>query len=155
VNWLYVVYGFAVIGAGLVGYWVVTGALTVFGIVRDLSKTLHEAVEIAKEFRSDFGVLRQIAASQATPPFNPEEPTEQAGPPAAPTPFPVPFPGLYRMQAEKPPEPEAEYEKPGQVDVTASEEEVMNQDRIDNLRQMGIPVNQNEEPEPGRTVEAK
>lgn len=142
--------GFAAIGLWWTIFGVVKGAMTVFGIVRDLAATLKEAVAIAREFRSDFAIIRQAIGIQAQQPaVDAEYPEEK---PRVPVEFPAPF--IERFQS-KPPEPEAPAEAPGAVDVTPEDSELLEEDALEELRRMGMKTEAiEEEYKAGRGVES-
>lgn len=132
--WIILLVPFAVIGAVFVVHLIVKGVKVLVGIVRDLAATLREAVGIAREFRADFAMIRQLAAQpQVDAEFFENQAQEKV--PKVPVPFPAPIAGLYR---EKPPEPEAPPEKIDQVDVTAEEEDLLQEDQLEQLRLMGM-----------------
>lgn len=94
--------------------------------LNELTGTLKDAAEIAKAYREDVQILKQIAQSAPGPNFG-EEPesiipkTEQYG-----SRMPEPYLGRFPT---KPVEPEAPVESLREVDVTATDEEFVEQEK--------------------------
>ena len=71
--WLYVIGGmFAVIGIATVIRWLVSGWKGLIETANNLVSTLKDATEIARAYREDLTILRQIAQSGPTPNFGEE-----------------------------------------------------------------------------------
>ena len=71
--WLYVIGGmFAVIGIATVIRWLVSGWKGLIKTANNLVSTLKDATEIARAYREDLTILRQIAQSGPTPNFGDE-----------------------------------------------------------------------------------
>ena len=125
--WLYIIGGlFAAIGMWTVVSWVSAFILRVRETVIDLTNTLKDAAEIAKAYREDVQILKQIAQSGPAPNFG-EEP-ESIIPSQAPVQatMPSPYWGRYPI---KPEEPDAPLESVRDVDLTPTDEELMDQAR--------------------------
>ena len=124
-GWLYVIGGlFALLGVVTFVRWVVNGWQKLLSTGNDLASTLRDATEIARAYREDLAILRQIAQSGPTPNFG-EEPESiiPAQPPAA---MPSPYWPRYPV---KPDEPEAPLEPVSAVDLTATDEEFIEQEK--------------------------
>jgi hypothetical protein len=124
--WLYIVGGlFALLGVYTLLRWISTGWKRFVGTVTDLSNTLKDAAEVAKAYREDVQILKQIAQSAPSPNFG-EEPesiiprAEQAG-----SRMPDPYFGRFPV---KPIEPDAPAESVREVDVTATDEDFIEQE---------------------------
>ena len=64
--WLYVVWGgFAALGVWTFVRWIMAGSRMVMDTANNLVNTLKDATEIARAYREDLAVLRQIAQSGA------------------------------------------------------------------------------------------
>ncbi len=124
--WLYVVGGsFALLGVVTFVRWVVTGWKKLLSTSNDLASTLRDATEIARAYREDLGVLRQIAQSGSLTPNFGEEP-ESIVPRPPPAEMPAPYWARYPV---KPDEPEAPLEPVSAVDLTATDEEFVEQEK--------------------------
>jgi hypothetical protein len=83
--WLYIIGGlFAVLGIWTTVRWIATGWKRFVDTVNDLTSTLKDAAEVAKAYREDVQILKQIAQSAPTPNFGDEPESiipraEQAG----------------------------------------------------------------------------
>lgn len=126
--WLYIIGGlFAALGIWTVVRWIANGWKQLIATVNDLINTLKDAAEIAKAYREDVQILKQIAQQGAAPNFGyePESiiPRERETAPAS---MPSPIWSRFPIKTE---EPEAPLEAAAQVDVTASEEELAEQER--------------------------
>ena len=125
--WLCCVGGlFAVIGVWTVLRGIVKFTAKVNDTVVDLSNTLKDAAEIAKAYREDVQILKQIAQTGANPNFGDEPESiipraEQAG-----SRMPAPYFDRFPV---KPIEPEAPLESVREVDVTASDEDFIEQEK--------------------------
>ena len=126
-NWLYVICGLF----ALVGVWTVVRSITggwnrFVNTVNDLTNTLKDAAEGAKAYREDVQILKQIAQSGPAPNFG-EEPEsiiprqEQAG-----SRMPDPYFGRFPV---KPVEHDAPLEQVREVDVTASDDEFVENEK--------------------------
>jgi hypothetical protein len=126
----------ATIGGVFCGVWVFRVVRLWWDTARKLNATLHEAVEILKMYRADFAILRQVQqqVQEASPNFGPTpaEPTSQQ--PIYPFP-PPPF-TLFEQRQDKP-EPDAEPLDIRQVDVTMTEEEIMDAEKIERMAEAG------------------
>jgi hypothetical protein len=125
--WLYIISGlFALLGVWTVVRWIATGWQRFVGTVTDLSNTLKDAAEVAKAYREDVQILKQIAQSAAPPNFR-EEPesiiprAEQAG-----SRMPDPYFGRFPV---KPVEQDAPHESVREVDVTATDEDFVENEK--------------------------
>lgn len=125
--WVYLIIGsFAAFGVYTFIREVVAGWHKILGIVNDLASTLKEATEIARAYREDLAILRQIAQSGQGQQLGDEPESIIQQPPAAPATMPPPY---FARFATKPEEPDAPAESTGEVDVTATEEELMEQEK--------------------------
>ena len=117
---------FAILGVASFARSVSTGWKRFVETVNDLTNTLKDAAEIAKAYREDVQILKQIAQSAPTPNFGEE--TESIIPSHSPVQatMPPPYWGRYPI---KPEETDAPAESTGEVDVTATEEELMEQEK--------------------------
>lgn len=147
----------AAIGASVVIFYVARALITAWKIMVNLHSTLHEAVAVLKEYRGDFQFLRQLQeAAGKSPNFGEaggfQEPVVSVqGPRESRRPIaPFPDPLIDRFPV-KPPEPDAEAED---ADVTGNEEDMVNRERVDNLKDMGFDAEEPEVRPPGRTVDA-
>jgi hypothetical protein len=125
--WLYIIGGFfALLGAWTFVRKVVFISRTLFGTINDLASTLKDATEIARAYREDLAILRQMAQSGQIP--NPGDEPESIIPqaPAAPATMPSPYWGRFATKTE---EPDAPAESAGAVDVTQTEEQLVDQER--------------------------
>lgn len=125
--WLYIVGGlFAILGIWTFVRWIATGWKRFVETVNDLTNTMKDAAEIAKAYREDVQILKQIAQSGPAPNFG-EEP-ESIIPSQAPVQatMPPPYWGRYPI---KPEEPDAPLESVRDVDLTPTDEELMDQAR--------------------------
>jgi hypothetical protein len=124
--WIYVIVGlFALLGVWTFVRGVASGAKRVMSVANDLTQTLKDATEIAGAYREDLSILRQIA--QSGPPQTQQEPESIIHPPEQyGSRMPEPYWGRF---ATKPVEPEAPLEFTGQVDMTATDEEFVEQEK--------------------------
>ena len=125
--WIYIIGGlFSLLGVWTFVRWIMTGWKRFVETVNDLTSTLKDAAEIAKAYREDVQILKQIAQSAPTPNFG-EEP-ESIIPSQAPVQatMPPPYFGRYPI---KPEEPDAPLESVRDVDLTPTDEELMDQAR--------------------------
>ena len=125
--WLYIVIcGFAALGMVTFVLRVMAGSRKVMDTANNLVRTLKDATEIARAYREDLGILRQIAQSGL--PSNLEDEPESIIPqtPAAPSTMPAPYFGRF---AAKPVEDDAPAESVREVDVTATDEEIAEQEK--------------------------
>ena len=123
--WLYIIGGlFALLGVWTFVRWIMTGWKRFVETVNDLTSTLKDAAEIAKAYREDVQILKQIAQSAPNTNFG-EEP-ESIIPSQAPVQatMPPPYFGRYPI---KPEEPDAPLESVRDVDMTPTDEELMEQ----------------------------
>jgi hypothetical protein len=104
---------------------VATGWKAFIGIVSDLISTLKDAAEVAKAYREDVQILKQIAQS-SVPNFGNEP--ESIIPKQSQEPATMPPPYWSRFPV-KPDEPEAPLESVRDVDLTPSESDLMEQER--------------------------
>jgi hypothetical protein len=144
---------FAAIGACAVLYLLVRLSVTVWRIAVNLNATLKEAVAVLKEYRGDFQFLRQLQeAASRGPNFGEVDSQAEVQEPKQPKkplpPFPEP---LYDRFTTKPKEPDAEAEN---ADVTGDDREMVDRERVDNLKDMGFDAEEPEVRPPGRMVDA-
>lgn len=129
----------ASIGACFVVYWIVKGAFMVYEVIRDLAATLKEAVEVVKMVKNDIMLIRQFASAVVEPNLVPSsEPRTASGQEkesVTVTRFPSPN---FDMFKPREPEPDAPVERISQVDVTATDQEISDEDRLEQLRQLGM-----------------
>ena len=124
--WLYIVGGLlALIGAWTIVRGIATGWMAFIGIVNDLISTLKDAAEVARAYREDVQILKQIAQT-AVPNFGNEPESIIPQQPTAPATMPAPYWGRF---AVKPDEPEAPLESVRDVDLTPTESDLMEQER--------------------------
>ena len=124
--WVYLIIGgFAALGAYTFLRGVVAGWHKALGTANDLASTLKDATEIARAYREDLAILRQIAQSGTGQQLG-DEPESIIPQQPPPSPMPPPYWGRF---ATKPDEPDAPAESAGEVDVTASEEELVEQEK--------------------------
>lgn len=127
--WIYVIGGgFSLIGLWTVAHLVVSLCRRVYCAAVDLTNTLKDAAEVAKEYREDVQILKQIAQSGAASPFGdePESIIPRQGEPQVPAAMPSP---LWSRFPVKPDEPDAPLEPTSEVDLTPSPEEIVEQER--------------------------
>ena len=120
--WFYVLCGFAGIGAGTVVLWVRNGWKRFIETVNTLTTTLQDAAEVAKAYREDVQILKQIAQSGASPNFGEEPESIIRQPPSPPAAMPSP---LWSRFPVKPDEPEAPLEAVGDIDKTPTDEDLI------------------------------
>ena len=123
--WIYIIGGlFSLLGVWTFVRWIMTGWKRFVETVNDLTSTLKDAAEIAKAYREDVQILKQIAQSAPNTNFG-EEP-ESIIPSQAPVQatMPPPYFGRYPI---KPEEPDAPLESVRDVDMTPTDEELMEQ----------------------------
>ena len=119
--WVYIIGGlFAVIGVGTVVCWIMRTYNQVMEAAHNVTSMLRDATEVAKAYREDVQILKQIAQSAQTPNFGVEEP-ESIIPRQPAAAMPAPYWGRYPI---KPEEPDAPAEASRDVDVTATDEEL-------------------------------
>ncbi len=124
--WLYIIGGlFALLGVVTFVRWMVNGWAALLKTANDLIATLRDAAEIARAYREDLGVLRQIAQSGSLTPNFGDEP-ESIVPRPPPAEMPAPYWARYPV---KPDEPEAPLEPVSAVDLTATDEEFIEQEK--------------------------
>ena len=122
--WLYVIWGgFAALGVWTFVKWVMAGSKTVMETANNLVSTLRDATEVARAYREDLDILRQIARAGTEQQLGDEPESIIPQQPAATMP-----PPLWSRFAVKPDEPDAPPEAVQQVDVTATEEELVEQE---------------------------
>jgi hypothetical protein len=110
--WIYIViWGFAALGAVTFVCRVKTVWTRIISTANDLASTLKDATEIARAYREDLAILRQIAQSGTGQQLGDEPESIIPQPPAVPATMPPPA------------------EPTGEVDVTATEEEILEQER--------------------------
>lgn len=125
--WAYVfVSGFALLGIVTFCRWIAKCAKGTVAAARDLTSTLRDATEVAKSYREDIAVIRQIAQTQV--PQRAEEPDslipqDQQGRYAE---MPPPY---FERFPKRPVEPDAQVEPTSEVDVTPGEGEVIDQEQ--------------------------
>ncbi len=124
--WLYIIGGlFALLGVWTFVRWVWNGWKRFVDTVTDLSNTLKDAAEVAKAYREDVQILKQIAQSAPGPNFGEPESIiprqEEAG-----SRMPEPYWGRFPV---KPTEPDAPLESVREVDVTATDEDFVEQEK--------------------------
>jgi hypothetical protein len=125
--WLYIIGGlFALLGVWTFVCAVMKGWYKVLGTANDLASTLKDATEIARAYREDLAILRQIAQSGTGQQLGDEPESIIPQPPEATATMPLPY---FARFATKPEEPDAPAEPTGEVDVTATEEEILEQER--------------------------
>jgi hypothetical protein len=147
---------FVVTGLSIVGLWTIVSY--VFRTVRNvreiavnLNATLREAVALMREYRGDFAVLRNIQAATG-PNFGGHDTADEPMPePARANRVPFPAPAFERFTT-KPEEPDAPLED---VEFSGSEQDLMDRDKIDHLRAMGLEVEEPETGPAGREVNAE
>jgi len=127
VIWLIAIGGFfACLGVWTFVRWVVTGSKRIMSVANDLTSTLKDATEIARAYREDLSILRQIAQSAPVPSAEGEPesiiPKQEQYGSRMPDPYLSRFP-IKVVEQDAPPESARE------VDVTATEEEVLEQER--------------------------
>ena len=147
-----VLFALAGIGLFMVGFWVVRFFRHSYQIGVNLNATLREAVELMRQYRGDFAFLRRLQEAAGpnfgvpeTPGPIPEVPPE----PPARRPFPTP---VYDRFIKKPEEPDAPLED---VDMTGDEEDLIDREKVDYLRELGIKGEEPEARPPGREVNAE
>jgi len=125
--WLISIGGFfACLGVWTFVRWVVTGSKRIMSVANDLTSTLKDATEIARAYREDLSILRQIAQSAPVPNTEGEPESiipkqEQYG-----SRMPDPYFGRFPV---RPMEQDAPPESAREVDVTPTEEEVLEQEK--------------------------
>lgn len=125
--WAYIIGGlFALLGVWTLARWVATGWKRFVGTVTDLSNTLKDAAEVAKAYREDVQILKQIAQSAPTPNFGEE--LESIIPRGEEFGSRMPSPYFDRFPV-KPIEPDAPLEQVRDVDVTASDDDFIEQEK--------------------------
>jgi hypothetical protein len=125
--WLYIViWGFAALGAVTFVCRVKTVWARIISTANDLASTLKDATEIARAYREDLAILRQIAQSGTGQQLGDEPESIIPQPPAVPATMPPPY---FARFSTKPEEPDAPAEPTGEVDVTATEEEILEQEK--------------------------
>lgn len=143
---------FACIGLAVVLFWVGQFLYRAWSVLKGLDASLREGVALLREHRTDISLIRQIqqgdANSGVEEAFHSLVPQATTGPSAPLPPFPEPFLGRFTA---KPLEPDAPAED---VDVTPTEAEVIDRNRIDNLKDMGLDAEPEVEKPAGRTVES-
>lgn len=130
---------FALVGMVATTYFVYSWTRKAWEVLCGLNATLREAVELMKAHRGDLQVLRQIndmaaaqvAEEQPIPDVIGEKRRQAAV--AYPTP-----PWEYFRTEEKPPEPDAPDEGMCSVDVTGDEQELIDVEKVEILRAMGM-----------------
>lgn len=123
--WLYIIWGgFAALGVVTFVRWVTAGSRQVMETANNLVSTLKDATEVARAYREDLEVLRMIAQSGTQTPLGDEPESIIPQPPAVPSTMPPPYLNRYPI---KPNEPEAPLESVTEVDVTATDEEILEQ----------------------------
>ena len=121
--WFYVLCGFAGIGAGTVVLWFRNGWRAVYRNRQHSDRrTFQDAAEVAKAYREDVQILKQIAQSGASPNFGEEPESLIPQQPAAPAAMPSP---LWSRFPVKPDEPEAPLEAVGDIDRTPTDEDLI------------------------------
>ena len=121
--WAYIVGGlFALLGVVTFTRWIVNGWEALLKTASDLANTLRDATEIARAYREDLAILRQIAQSGASPNFGEEPESLIPQQPAAPAAMPSP---LWSRFPVKPDEPEAPLEAVGDIDRTPTDEDLI------------------------------
>ena len=127
--WFYIIGGgFAALGVFTLAHWIVNGWKRFIFTVDTLIATLKDAAEVAKAYREDVQILKQIAQSGAASPFGdePESIIPRQGEPQVPAAMPSP---LWSRFPVKPDEPDAPLEPTSEVDLTPSPEEIVEQER--------------------------
>lgn len=125
--WIYIVVGgFAGLGVSTFIRGILSVSRYVVTTANDLSTTLKEATEIARAYREDLAILRQIAQSAPAAPSGEEQESiipkqEQYG-----SRMPDPYLGRFPIKVA---EQDAPPESAREVDVTATEEEVLEQEK--------------------------
>jgi hypothetical protein len=125
-NYIYAVIGiFVVIGVFTVVDWVITFYRRTTDTLDDLTKTLKDAAEVARAYREDVRILKQIAQSSPAQNYGQSElpggPQQRAEVPE----MPAPYWGRYPI---KPEEPDAALFGSREIDVTPSDEEIVKQE---------------------------
>ena len=125
--WLYVVGGlFALLGVWTAVRWIASVCGLLVSTVKDLTSTLKDAAEVAKAYREDVQILKQIAQAGQTPNFG-EQPEsiiprqEEAG-----SRMPDPYFGRFPV---RPIEQDAPLEPVKNVDVTSADEDFLEQEK--------------------------
>ena len=129
---------FAVIGLTVVLYGAGKVAWTGWNVLRNLNTTLREAVDVLKLYKADFTVLRQIQEGviPISPNFGPE-PAEPEQARQAPPIYPFPV-RPWETFTTKPPEPDAEETNVNVYDVTPTDAEISDEEKIQRLADMGF-----------------
>ena len=124
--WLYIIVGlFALLGAWTFVRWLANGCRVVVSTANDLVSTLKDATEIARAYREDLSILRQIAQSGSQVPGG-DEP-ESIIPKQPPIPATMPAPYWDRFPV-KPHEEDAPLESVRDVDQTPTEGDLIEQE---------------------------
>lgn len=153
--WMIALVVFAAVGLAFVMVCIAKGCMTIVSIIRNLAQALNDAVAIGKEFRADFALIRTLAATQRPPDSGYEDEGGAPAPKTPSSPIPFPTPIFERFVTKKEEEAEAPPERPETVDVTATEEEELQEDRLEELRKMGLTTEALEEDlRVGRVVES-
>lgn len=114
--------GFAALGVWTLCRWIANGWRRFIDTVNTLISTLKDAAEVAKAYREDVQILKQIAQSGASPNFGEEPESLIPQQPAAPAAMPSP---LWSRFPVKPDEPEAPLEAVGDIDRTPTDEDLI------------------------------
>jgi hypothetical protein len=117
---------FSILGVASFVRGATAGWRRIIGTANDLASTLKDATEIARAYREDLAILRQIAQSGTGQQLGDEPESIIPQPPSAPATMPPPY---FARFSTKPEEPDAPDEPTGEVDVTATEEEILEQER--------------------------
>jgi hypothetical protein len=124
--WLEVSIGaLAGIGVGTIVRGIMVVSRYIVRTASDLSTTLKDATEIARAYREDLGALRTIAQTGWGQSRSPEDEPESLIPQQAPNAMPSPYWSRFPV---KPKEPDAPAEPAREVDVTATDEELAEQE---------------------------
>ena len=120
-----VICGFSLFGLYTFVRGTMAGSKKVMETVNNLVNTLKDATEIARAYREDLAILRQIAQSGPGQQLGDEPESIIPQPPPAAATMPPP---LWSRFTVKPEEPDAATEAIKEVDVTATDEELAAQE---------------------------
>lgn len=145
-----------VVVGGAVAVW------KVFPLLLELAKALTELAKQSKALLAVCdGIQRELAYIRAlAPPPSPNSGVDvgssqgfqQAAPPDTPPPFPSPI--FDRFDVRKP-EPDAKIEDTDSGGLIQTDEDLVAMEQLENLRQMGIPVEDSDAEHPGIEVESE
>lgn len=123
--WVYIVGGFfSVLGIWTFVRCVLSGWKRFSETVNDLTRTLKDAAEVAKAYREDVQILKQIAQSAPAPNFGESQESIIPSHPQSQAMMPSPYWAKYPI---KPEEEDAPLEPVQDVDLTPTDEDLMEQ----------------------------